>query len=149
MFLKILNKAVLLNKMEEGNTLPATKRPIQLMKMLCVIFHHFLNTRATITEKKSTTKYLGPELNIAKMYNLYLDYCKENNVEGEHFAKKWFYRKVFNARFNLSFKAPEVDVCDTRNSFPAQLKGRLDPIENDQIKTEYDTHLTESKQDTI
>ncbi|KAG8260825.1 hypothetical protein J6590_087898 [Homalodisca vitripennis] len=34
----------------------------------------------------------------------------------EFLAKKWVYFDVFDKHFKLSFKPPEVDTCDLRNS---------------------------------
>lgn len=50
------------------------------------------------------------------MYNLCLDYYKENNTDEKCFADKCAYHEVFNTRFNLSFKALKIDTCNACDS---------------------------------
>nr|CAI5862438.1 unnamed protein product [Callosobruchus analis] len=52
------------------------------------------------------------------MYELYAAHCKETAMEESLVAKRWIYRDVFNKRFNLSFKAPEIDTCDSLQAHP-------------------------------
>lgn len=79
------------------------------------------------------------------MYRLYLDYCKENSIPNENFATNWVYRDVYNKRFNLSFKPPEVDTCDTYDSYRAKLKGNLSQLERETIQAEHNSHIDEYK----
>ncbi|KAG8183629.1 hypothetical protein JTE90_005617 [Oedothorax gibbosus] len=51
-------------------------------------------------------KFLKPELNVKKMYNLYHMECQMQNVS---FVKENIYRTVFNEEFNLSFLSPRKD----------------------------------------
>lgn len=97
--------------------------------------------------EKTQHKYLGPELNKEKMYDLYLQFCKDNNIHEELIAKKWKYFDVFDKQFKLSFKPPEVDTCDNCDSFQARLKiyNCLSQADRDKLTAEYDSHLTESK----
>lgn len=97
------------------------------------------------SREKTTRKYLGTHLSIEKMYELYLEFCKLNSIPEEHIAKNWVYRDVFNKRFNLSFKPPEVDTCDTCDSFKAKLKGNLSQLEREAIQDEHKKHIDESK----
>ena len=53
---------------------------------------------------KSSRHYLGSSLNIVKMYNLYVLFCKEL---GKVASKAYYYQKVFNNSFNLSFMFQE------------------------------------------
>lgn len=52
---------------------------------------------------------------------------------------------MFNTWFNLSFKAPKFDTCDTCDSFSLQLQGSLNQIETNYIKAEYGTWFAEPK----
>ena len=45
-------------------------------------------------------RYLSPDLNLAKMYTLYVQECQD---DGAAPVSDWIYRKVFNENFNLSF----------------------------------------------
>lgn len=56
------------------------------------------------------------------MYDLYLEFCMGKNLKVELIAKKWKYFDVFDTQFKLSFKLPEVDTCNTCDSFQAQFK---------------------------
>ena len=72
--------------------------------------------------RSSTNKqYLSPELNIAKMYELYKQRCKEE-------CRKTFshesYRKQFNS-LNLSFHQPKKDQCALCHSFKLKQAANL------------------------
>ena len=54
------------------------------------------------------TKYLHPDLNIRKMYDLYVEKCV---VEQKSTVKKKYYYHVFSSKFNLRFKPPSKDTC--------------------------------------
>ncbi|KAG8324068.1 hypothetical protein J6590_108778 [Homalodisca vitripennis] len=111
------------------------------------IKHHislFPSYESHYSREKSNKKYLGPELNVDKMYELYVAHCKENDIDDHLVAGKWLYRDVFNKHFKLSFKAPEIDTCDLCDAFQAKLKGDLNTAEKASIKSEYNDHLTES-----
>jgi len=58
------------------------------------------------SREKTVKKYLGNELNINKMYKLYVDNCKEHKVPTGNIAKHWLYSEIFNNEFNLAFKEP-------------------------------------------
>jgi hypothetical protein len=53
-------------------------------------------------------KYLSPDLDIRKMFNLYVEKCEENNISH---VNEWIYRKIFNKEFNLHFHHPRKDAC--------------------------------------
>lgn len=59
--------------------------------------------------KDTNFEYLSEGLNLARMYNLYTQYCAENNMKA---AKIWLYRLLFNES-NLKFHKPRKDLCDT------------------------------------
>ncbi|KAJ8930926.1 hypothetical protein NQ314_016225 [Rhamnusium bicolor] len=58
-------------------------------------------------------KYLSPELNITKMYNLYIEDCDEKKRPEMYKVKKCTYSKIFSTNFNLSFGHPKSDTCST------------------------------------
>ncbi|MEW8545291.1 MAG: hypothetical protein AB2693_17350 [Candidatus Thiodiazotropha sp.] len=64
--------------------------------------------------KTSTRQFLGPELNISRMYDLYQEKCKLNSEEP---ATGFIYRKVFNEEYNFSFHLPKKDQCNICNKY--------------------------------
>ncbi|KAF8770444.1 hypothetical protein HNY73_017972 [Argiope bruennichi] len=53
-------------------------------------------------------KFLKSDLNVKKMYGMYVDLCKEKEIP---FVKENIYRSVFNDEFSLSFLSPRRDPC--------------------------------------
>jgi hypothetical protein len=60
------------------------------------------------TRKDTNRKYLAPELNIKKMYELYKEECTNS---GRKPVIQIFYRKMFNTQYNFSFFYPKKDQC--------------------------------------
>ena len=56
----------------------------------------------------SQKTYLEQNLNLVKMYELYVEHCGET---GKTPAKICMYRKVFNEDFNIAFHKPKKDLC--------------------------------------
>ncbi|KAJ8911240.1 hypothetical protein NQ315_012227, partial [Exocentrus adspersus] len=59
------------------------------------------------------------------MYELFSEECRENEIPQEEIPKKWLYADIFNTEFNLSFKEPNNDTCDTCDEFIIKLKENL------------------------
>ena len=53
-------------------------------------------------------RYLDPDLNIRKMYDLYVQKCSQEKKQP---VKEKYYYKVFSTQFNLHFKVPSKDTC--------------------------------------
>ncbi|ESO96736.1 hypothetical protein LOTGIDRAFT_176551 [Lottia gigantea] len=66
--------------------------------------------------KDTTCQYLSPELNISKMYRLYLDFYKDREVEP---VKESMYRHIFVTQFNLKCFVPKKDQCSICNQYYA------------------------------
>ncbi|XP_062554040.1 uncharacterized protein LOC134219336 [Armigeres subalbatus] len=60
------------------------------------------------TRENTAKKYLSSDLNIAKMYELYVSKC---NAEGRNPVHYNSYRIIFNG-FNLGFRKPKADTCN-------------------------------------
>lgn len=58
--------------------------------------------------KNPNRKYLPPFLTIEKMYSLYEEQCRQNEVD---LVSNFYYREVFVTEFNLGFGNPRSDVC--------------------------------------
>ncbi|KAF2879397.1 hypothetical protein ILUMI_26770 [Ignelater luminosus] len=60
---------------------------------------------------KANRQYVASDLNITKIYELYLDKCKEENVSDPVSAA--VYRKTFCSEYNFTFHRPKKDGCST------------------------------------
>ncbi|XP_036317666.1 uncharacterized protein LOC118732641, partial [Rhagoletis pomonella] len=75
---------------------------------MAVVREHILSFPAceshyTRSHHTSGRKYLSSDLDIRKMYELYVKKCDENNTSR---VKECTYRKTFNTEFNLNFHTP-------------------------------------------
>ncbi|KAF0682293.1 Uncharacterized protein FWK35_00033855, partial [Aphis craccivora] len=96
------------------------------------------------SREKTVKKYLGNELNISKMYKLYVDNCKEHKVPTGNIAKHWLYSEIFNNEFNLAFKEPANDSCVICDEFIIKIKNST--IEEEAcLQKMYEAHLDEAK----
>ncbi|KAJ8953412.1 hypothetical protein NQ318_023529 [Aromia moschata] len=60
--------------------------------------------------ERTQKHYLGNNLNISKMYSLYLEECNENALKDEEIAKEWLDSQIFNYEYNYAFKSPDNDT---------------------------------------
>lgn len=65
----------------------------------------------------SSKEYFASDLNLSKMYNLYVEKCAENDVVP---VKSHMYRNIFNTEFNLGFHVPKKDRCDQCMEYQAE-----------------------------
>ena len=89
---------------------------------------------------KTSKEYLQSDLNIEKMYNLYVERCLKKKHEP---TKQWFYSKVFNNEFNLDFHVPKSDRCDRCELRKNQEKEHI--AVSDEELAEFETHILEKK----
>lgn len=108
-----------------------------IQKFPCVESHYSRN--------KSQRKYLGTNLNISRMYNLFHEDCEDKGFSKEDIPKCWLYADIFNSEFNLSFSSPSKDTCDLCDEFTIKLKDTTSLEERSQIQEEYDIHLLEAQ----
>ena len=83
-------------------------------------------------------KYLSPELDIRKMYSLYVERCEENN---QSFVKEWVYRKTVNTELNLNFHAPRKDTCQKCDLHKGKIEACNNEEEKLQLRESHDVHL--------
>lgn len=86
-------------------------------------------------------KYLSPDLTIKKMYDLYVQWCDENQKNP---VKEKMYYQVFSTNFNLHFKPPLKDTCQVCDG----LQNRLLSASEDEKKTiesEKELHLRKAE----
>lgn len=60
--------------------------------------------------KDSSKMYLEEGLSIQKMFRLYLNHCKESQINTVATARQ--YRDILNTEFNIGFFKPKKDQCD-------------------------------------
>ena len=85
--------------------------------------------------RKNTKKeYLSQDLNLTKMYNLYVKDCVKNGI---WYEKIGVYREIFNTCFNIGFHKPLKDQCDLCTQYE-----NLSEVERLKMKETYDRHMT-------
>ncbi|KAJ8676766.1 hypothetical protein QAD02_012553 [Eretmocerus hayati] len=96
----------------------------------------FPRVESHYTRENSKREYLEENLNITKMYRLYLEWAKE---EGKAVASQQCYNKIFNEEFNISFfkrKKDSCDVCDGHKNASAQDKIKLEKNFQEHVQNE-------------
>lgn len=86
-------------------------------------------------------QYLNPDLNIKKMYELYVTKCEKENVAP---VKEKYYYNVFSTKFNLHFKQPSKDTCQACDAFQIKIQSSDDEGIK-MAKIERETHLKEAE----
>lgn len=98
------------------------------------------------SREKTNRKYLGNHLNVEVLYKLYKEDCELLKLDPKFIAKNWLYRHIFNTEFNLGFRLPENDTCDTCDSYTIKIRELNDGPERDELKIKYDAHLDDATQ---
>ena len=86
--------------------------------------------------------YLGPDLSITKMHELYLEKCE---TLGWPKVSHDYYRRTFCNDFNIGFQTPKTDTCKTCEAMKIKL-GCYTPgsAEYDAIQSEWNDHKFEA-----
>lgn len=82
----------------------------------------------------SSREYLERSLSLSKMYDLYIEYCTENNLTP---AKKWLYNHIFN-EFNIGFHKPKKDLCEVCSEYDSK---KQEAALSDDLEEKYRTHI--------
>ena len=130
---------------QRGRQTPSNKTPDETIESVKKHISSFPHYESHYSREKSDRKYLGTELTVEKMYELYIDDSNQKNVDPKLRAKKWLYSDIFNKQFKLSFKPPQIDTCDTCDLFYAKLKNNLTQEEKESVNADHAAHLNESK----
>lgn len=97
-----------------------TNRPHKLSQdkidTICEHIKSFKARNAHYSLCDTKKKYLSEELNIKKMFELYLTQYPQGQVSYE------IYRQIFNTKFNLSFGYPRTDTCSTCDEYLSKCK---------------------------
>ncbi|CAC5401173.1 unnamed protein product [Mytilus coruscus] len=96
----------------------------------------FLVVDGHYTRKDSNRKYLGADLNIKRMYELYIVQCKDQIPEKD-IVSQAVYRKIFNEEYNFSLHVLKKDHCAVCTSYHQRnIEGTL----TNDIKKAYNKH---------
>ena len=83
--------------------------------------------------RDSKKEYLPPDLSVAEMYRLYLEYCAK---VGAPTVSHYIYNEIFNTEFNLAFHTPLKDQCDFCVSF-----ANACDEEKEKLSDKYENHM--------
>lgn len=139
---KFCESSNIVNPDQRGKHVPANKTPAETIEYIKKHILSFPRYTSHYSRSRSKREYLGPELNVAKMYSLFVAHCKAEGLCDDKISKEWLYRKTFNEEFNLAFYLPSNDTCDTCDKFESILrheanleeKAKIEKIRSDHLK---------------
>lgn len=129
---------------KRGKKTPPNKLPDCVRENIRWHINSFPKIESHYSRARSSRMYLGCDLNLAKMYQLYVEHCKEQKLEENFIGKEWLYHDIFNSEFNLAFKQPANDTCDTCDEHIVRIK-QASPDEKIEIEQNYNSHLVEAQ----
>ena len=94
--------------------------------------------------KETRREFLGPELSLSKMYDLYEEKCQKEQKEPVKASK---YRKIFNECFNLSFHIPKKDQCNTCSKYYTSLQKNAVTTEDKNAFNEHQERKIRARQE--
>ena len=126
---------------ERGKHVPPNKTSQKAIDKVKEHIESFPVVEGHYTRNDSNRKYLGAELNITRMYQLYLEEYK-GQLSEKDIVSQAVYRKVFNGQYNYSFHVPKKDQCSVCiNYHKAKEEGKL----SENLKEEYDQHQARTR----
>lgn len=109
---------------QRGKHEPANKTPEESLRYIRAHIKSFpAETSHYCRKDNPNRKCLSPDLNIKKMFELYLEKCKD---DGQSPVKENVYRSVFNTKFNLSFGTPKTYTCNTCDKLNVSIAAETD-----------------------
>lgn len=97
---------------------------------------------------KTARFYLSPDLNVKKMYQLYLQLNEPESITNENYKPKVtydFYFRYFKQNFNYSFGSPRSDTCKKCDILHNKIKDpTLDANEKKELQKEKTLHEMKS-----
>jgi hypothetical protein len=113
-----------------GGKSPHSKTPVQTVEDIKRHTESMPIVEAHYTRKDTNRQFLGQDLPINKMYDLYKEQCINARKRP---ASLYMYRKTFCENYNLSFHTPNNDMCSLCNKIN-QLKDMGTPDEEPKLK---------------
>lgn len=106
----------------------------------------------------SNTRYLSPDLSVAKLYRMYLkkyesDFWAIHNTaqnEGREITikpkvKYAYYANYFASNFNISFAYPRSDTCQTCDQLHKSIQNETNAKEKESLNLEKELHLRKAQ----
>lgn len=93
-----------------GRGPPKNKTPIQSIRTVIQFIKTFPKYESHYGRSKAACKYLPPGLNKTLLYALYQNMCTNKRLTP---VSDHIFRRIFNTKFNLSFKKRCTDTCKT------------------------------------
>jgi len=98
-------------------------------------------------------KYLSSDLNVSKMYRLYLqmhekdeyDKFEKGDPTCKPIVKYKYYDKYFKDKFQLSFGYPRSDTCQTCDKLKVMIDAELNPETKQHLQLEKELHLRKAE----
>ena len=72
------------------------------------------------------------------MYNLYVEWCNENEKSP---VKEKYYYNIFRSKFNLNFKQPYTDTCQYCDKLQHLIDLKQDYGKRKEYETQKELHL--------
>nr|CAI5829866.1 unnamed protein product [Callosobruchus analis] len=129
---------------KRGRHVPANKTSPEIRESVRNHILQFPVYQSHYSRERTRKKYLGKHLNISRMYQLYVEQCKDKSIPAEDIAKEWVYSDVFNYEFNYGFKNPDNDTCDDCDMFQLKLREAETEEIRLSVQNDYDTHLRDA-----
>ena len=121
-----------------------TKIPDHVVNKVLEHIRSFLTVTSHYTRAKSPhMRYLAGNLNIKKMYRMYLHWMTDN-YPGERKVLMSFYRMHFR-RMNLGFKPPTTDSCATCDELKVKIS-QAATADKEALKEKLDQHVAKAKE---
>ena len=117
-----------------GKHKPHNKTDDKDIKAVKEHIESFPKVEGHYTRKATNREFLGAELNITKMYELYKEKMLAN---GDKVVTLAMYRKIFNENYNFSFHVPKKDQC---NLCTAYYRNEVDGCLTEEMKAKFKAH---------
>lgn len=121
-----------------GRGPPANKTSEQDRSKVINFINLFPKYESHYSRKKSSKKFLHPNLNLNKLFDEYKNSCEFKN---EHPVSHYVFSEIFNNNFNLGFKRCHTDTCKTCDNLQCSLKASGVEEEIAEIKRKQLEHI--------
>ena len=129
-----VNQGMVVPDMRGKNKLSHTNKVSQArIDLVKEHINSFPKMESHYCRKDSHREYLSPSLNVCKMYEVYLTFCKKKQHDPVTLS---YYRHIFNTQFNMDFHKPKKDQCDLCTSYTNAVA-----TDKQLLKSEYLIHL--------